>query len=284
MIDKFEKNILLPGMLYAEYAKVDALNASLLKQMHRSPAHAKAWLDNRELDEETTEALEFGSAFHAALLEPQRFREFMVVRPKFDRRTKLGKQLDIEFEYSLPINAIVVKEKWLEQITGMLNSLLFHPLASQLLTEGVRETCLFWNDEKTQVPCKARFDFVSSGGIPIDIKTTIDAQHETASRHIFSEDRLYWLQAGHYAAGAKATKVCMSDSFIFIFIEKKPPYALSIKSFEGPDLEVAMIHRDRLVKKYKQAVETGIWDGYPVNPSLAVTSGDWFFKKYGGDE
>lgn len=278
----YQKNVLIPDLPFEAYSKVDALNASLIKKIHKSPAHAKAYLDKLETEDEDSEALLFGSAFHAALLEPQRFKEFLKVSPKADRRTTAGKAIAAEFEASLIEGDIVVKESWLEQITGMLLSIKNHPLANPLLTNGVRENCLFWDDPETGVPCKARFDFISHEGIPIDIKTARDAQPDRASREIFSDDRLYWLQAGHYVSGAKVTNVCCHDSFTFIFIEKTPPYALSVKIMEGPDLDASMDHRNRLVRKYKKSMESGIWESYPPEPTIA-TVGDWFMQKYSKD-
>jgi len=267
---------------YEQYAKVDALNASLIKKLHCSPAHAKAYMDKLN-EQEETEALLFGSAFHAALLEPTRFRDFMKVFPKCDRRTTIGKQQAAEFEASLVDGDIIVQEKWLTQITGMLNAISNHAMAAPLLTTGVREACLYWEDPKFGVTCKARYDFISTDGIPLDIKTARDANPDRVSRTIFSEDLLYFLQAGHYSSGAEATKVALPEAFGFIFIEKEPPYALCVKMMEGADLQVSKLHRDRLVKKYAAAKRTNIWPSYDPRPTVA-SAGDWFLQRYGSDE
>ena len=270
---------LIQDQSYEEYAKVDALNASLIKKLHDSPAHAKAYLDKQD-EKEPTEALLFGSAFHAALLEPSRFKDFMKVKPKFDRRTNVGKAADAEFDFNLKEGDIVVKEEWMTQITGMLNAISNHETAAPLLTTGMREVCLYWEDPKTGILCKARYDFITTDGIPVDIKTTRDAKPENAWKSVFSDDLLYFLQAGHYSSGAEATGVCMPDSFNFLFIEKEPPYGISVKVMEKADLEVSKFHRDRLVKNYADAKASGIWPCYDPRPTM-VSAGDWFAEKYG---
>lgn len=271
------KGRLIPDMPFSEYQMIDGLNATLLKQLHRSPAHMKAYLSEIR---EPTEALLFGSAFHAALLESERFRDFMRVQPKFDRRTTVGKEAAADFEASLQPGDIVVNEEWMESITGMIGALQAHPLARPLLETGVRESVLVWDDPETGVTSKARFDFISHQGIPIDVKTTRDARPSAATRAIYSEDLLYFVQLGHYAAGAEATKVCDSDSFNFLFIEKEAPYGLCVKVVDGADLEAAVHHRNNLVKQYQRCKEVNIWPCYDPAPTRADAS-DWFIEKYG---
>lgn len=278
------KDKLIQGMPFEEYSKIQAINATQLKKIHKSAAHLKAFLekqdDEDDEDDDEKESLLFGSAFHAALLEPVRFKDFLKVFPKCDRRTIVGKKIASDFAASLAPGDIVVKEKWINQITGMLKSLESHSLVSKLLINGSREVCLFWDDEETGELCKCRFDFITDDGIPLDIKTTRDAHPEKASKTIFSDYLLYWIQAGHYASGAKKTKVCNWEAFNFIFIEKEPPYALSVKVLEGLDLDVAMTHRNKLMRQYSNAKKTNIWESYSPEPTLAV-SGDWFLNKYG---
>src|SRR5574343_1040389 len=52
-------------MSNAEYHRSPAIGSSLLSRLAKSPAHAKAYLDNPP---EETPAMAFGSAFHTAVL------------------------------------------------------------------------------------------------------------------------------------------------------------------------------------------------------------------------
>lgn len=274
-----QSGVLIKDLPFESYKSVDALNASKLKILHKSEAHLKADLENPK---EQTEAMLYGHAFHAALLEPKRFREFLIVEPNFDRRTKQGKLEHKNFHENLKPDQIIVKEEWVDEISGMLESLKNHPTAGPLLTKGIREVCLFWNDDG--IPKKLRYDFVTDDGIPIDIKTIQDAHPENCNREIFKEIRLYWVQAGHYSNGAEATGVCNSDVFIFIFIEKKPPYSVCVKTLESPILDVAKSYvKNDLYPRYKKCIETGVWPGYSPHITQADV-GTWFLEKYDRQE
>ena len=56
------------AMPAAQYHATDAVSASLLKQIQRSPAHAMAYLQQQQ---EPTPAMLFGTAFHTCVLESE---------------------------------------------------------------------------------------------------------------------------------------------------------------------------------------------------------------------
>ena len=77
---------IMHDMPAADYHAAKALSKSGLDQFRKSPAHFRAWQDGRTKNE-TSPALEFGSAAHCAVLEPERF----VITYKLftgDRRSK----------------------------------------------------------------------------------------------------------------------------------------------------------------------------------------------------
>ena len=71
-----------------QYHSHPAVGHSGLVRIMRSPAHYKDVLTDPP---DPTPAMRLGTAFHTALLEPDRFGQTFVVAPKFDRRTKEGK-------------------------------------------------------------------------------------------------------------------------------------------------------------------------------------------------
>src|SRR5690349_7675909 len=76
-----------------------AVGSSHLKSIARSPAHYwSEWLDPSRPPRTDTPAKWLGKAVHAAILEPERFKSDYVVGPRFDRRTKAGKEAAAAFE------------------------------------------------------------------------------------------------------------------------------------------------------------------------------------------
>ena len=67
----------------AEYHSNNAISRSSLFQMSRSPAHFKYAMENKETE---TDALRFGTMFHAFVLEPELFEKNYILVDKIDRR------------------------------------------------------------------------------------------------------------------------------------------------------------------------------------------------------
>jgi len=69
--------------------KRDYLSYSALKAYAKSPNHYLMYV-GREFVE--TPAMVLGSALHCLVLEPQEWSKRYITAPKFDRRTKAGKE------------------------------------------------------------------------------------------------------------------------------------------------------------------------------------------------
>ena len=88
-----------------DYRNDEAFSRSQLFKLSKSPAHFKYALENPEVE---TPALAFGTAFHAYVLEKDKFDSEYIVAPKLDRRTKEGKALAAQIEASgkIPLSLI----------------------------------------------------------------------------------------------------------------------------------------------------------------------------------
>lgn len=176
----------------------------------------------RENPQPPTNALIFGQAFHMAILQPEIYYDNFAVAPVSDRRTKAWK----EFCAKNP-NKISIEKEWQETISEMKDKLLADPFVRQLLS-GEHEKPYFWTDKLTGEECKCRADCITEIGgnvYVVDIKTC-----ENAATDVFmgkSVDYGYPLQAAMYCEGVKQAtgREC---SFVFIAIEKSPPYAVNI--------------------------------------------------------
>lgn len=251
---------LLENISFEKYAAYEGINSSGLKHILRSPAHYYEYRYNR-VEEKDSDALIFGSLFHYAVLEPDLFSKKYIVKPKFDMRTKDGKVQDFEWMKEYVRNdTILVPERMSKRLNEMVNKVLTHTRARDLLSKGVRETTLFWNDRETGELCKCRPDFISAQGHLIDIKTSKDAREQKFSKDILNYQ--YHIQAAHYCEGGRVTKQYDPDVFIFLVIEKDPPYEIGIYPSGSSVLGVGDQDRSTAMQIYAKCRKENRWPGY----------------------
>lgn len=232
---------LYPGTTREAYERIEAINFSILKHYRRSPAHARQAMLHPE---RPTEAMEFGSAFHLAVLEPQSFGKEVVAAPKVDRRTA----------------AALVKE------------LLSSP--------GKNELAVVWTDRPTGLRCKALLDRVTQWAgwtVVIDFKTCEDASPDSfaraCGRYSYHEQAAFYLQGLH-------TLAPINRRWLWVAVEKSEPYGVA--TYE-PDrdsmIEGEIVVRDHLTL-HARCLRDNNWPGYiaQVNalrlPRYAFTSGE----------
>ena len=72
----------------------------------------------------------------------------------------------------------------------------------------------------------------------------------------------YHVQAAHYSVGAHAATGDWPD-YAIIAVEKKPPYACAIYTFDQEAMAVGMQRREEALNRYAECVVTGRWPAYP---------------------
>lgn len=254
----------------AEYHAHPAVSKSVLDKIARSPLHARAYLDGQR--DEPTSAMQFGTALHSAILEPDIFaRQYATFSG--DRRTKDGKA---RYEELLSRGATVITAADHDVITAMVTSIRNHPTAAKLLQAGIAEASVFWQDQDTGLDCKCRPDWWSrEDGLVVDIKTTEDASPAGFARSVAAYR--YHVQAAHYRAGTKASR------FVFVAIEKKAPYAVAVYELDPVSLDVGWQARNYDLATYEVCARTNHWPGYPTEIQ-PLTLPAWAFPKTESEE
>lgn len=191
-----------------EYRAVDAISKSDLDLAHKSPALLE-WV--RNAPSEPNDTADIGNALHCALLEPEHFANEYYEMPKFDKRTKAGKEQAAAFEQTMAGKTPIP-----DMVIAMRDSVLAHPVARDLLTsDGVSESSIFF--EIDDIKCKCRPDRIVSGKhILVDVKTTDDIE----KFHYSIRDYRYHVQAAFYSDGYAALtgEVPM---FLFVVVGKR---------------------------------------------------------------
>lgn len=235
----------------AQYHATDAVSASLLKQIAKSPAHAMAYLQQQQ---EPTPAMLFGTAFHTCVLESERFNDEYAVF-EGDKRTKAGKET---YESLVASGKTIISATDYAIITAMAEAIGDHSAASKLVRGGGQtEVSMFWDDDETGLACKCRPDIWlmrGAGSVIVDLKTTEDASPEGFARSIQTYG--YGIQAAHYLAGSGA------DAFIFVAVEKKAPFAVAVYELDPLSLEISEAKRRDLLQLWSDCRESDSFPAY----------------------
>lgn len=265
---------------FDEYAEWDAVNATILNGLSRTPAHVRYELLHG--GKEPTPSLDLGWLVHLAVLEPERFEAEVVVPPKVDRRTKVGKAEWAKFQAEHG-DAILVDADTYAKVNAMAVSVFQHETAAEFFQRpGQTEISIVWDDKEFGLRCKARIDRVSSiGDWPIigDLKTARNAARSAFERAIHNYG--YHVQAVHYLAGLEALYPTggMHRRFVFFVVESEAPYLCAAYELDEAAIAEAETVRRRHLATWKQCIETGNYPGYPQGIDY-VSLPPWAFKNF----
>ena len=246
-------------MTNAEYRQREGLASTDIKRMMKSMATWKYLKDNPE-DDHDTPSLKFGRAYHKFCLEPYDFENEFVVSPKFDRRTKEGKEQYAAFEKEAEGKEIIDEEAY-EKLVAMREMLYKTPFVKKLIN-GEHEKSFFWTDKKTGIKCKCRpdsFGMLGSQPICVDLKTTTDAETDAFMRSALKFN--YDIQASHYTAGLEEA-YGQEYAFVFIAQETTAPYLVNVLQADDFFMQNGREVRDTMLETYKKCVELDEWPAY----------------------
>ena len=256
------------------HADKSSISASGLKHLLKSPAHFKyEWMKSPK---DKTPAQRMGELFHAAILEPERFRENMVIQPDFNRRTNAGKAAEADFLSKLPETAIVVSEDDYHWLCGAIESVYSHPIARGALRGGERELTGVFRDPETGLKCRIRPDLIiRDKNIILDVKTCQDASQRAVERVIWQY--AYDLQAAFYLHGSQIIEQKVYDTYLWLFVEKTAPYVTTLWKADQAWLEIGSQRMKRSLHKLTSSIEAGEFPGYQ-NEAEWISPPDWAMK------
>ena len=241
------------------YHSGPGLNQSMLKGYAKTPAHAKMMMDGMKF---SSDAMRLGTACHASVFEPSKFNDEYATGPECDRRTKEGKSTWSTFIDANPGRKLLSLDD-AATIRGIVSSLKTHPYFEYISGgHGFPELSYYW--ESLGNLCKGRFDWITSTDVPLDegqeriifdLKTTeYGVSKEDCERTI--KGLGYHIQAAWYLTGVP------DANFVFIFAEKKPPYAVTFYQV-GPQMrEKGHEEVERLLGKHLECVAKRSWPSH----------------------
>jgi len=213
-VNKTEALGIVQNLPFEEYRQQSGLNQSTLKQwFSATPKKTTAY--------KNYQALQFGSAGHCLLLEPEMFPELYVRAPEgLNQRGKTGKKRWAEYEEQHPGKILLRTGEW-ERLENIRKVFEIHPQIKKLWKNGSAEVSLFWQDSEFALDCKARLDwFDADSAIIVDLKFTNNIAKAGVQKPI---QDFYAVQASWYVRAVTQLTTKVPD-FFFIFIEKYAPH------------------------------------------------------------
>lgn len=254
---------------YADYAALDAVNWSTLKEMRRSPRHYLHRLKNPKAD---TSRLALGRATHTAVFEPDRFMLDYVLWDG-DRRGKAY----TAFCEQHPDQTILKVEEY-ETCLAMRDAVRSHPVAGPLLTPpGEAEKVITWTDAATGLACKGRIDWWRVG-LLCDLKTTATIDRRRFASTVFEMG--YHGQGAFYRAGLIANGLDAAP-FRIIAVEAAAPHDVAVFTLDDDALYQGELLVADLLALVAAGRFSGQWPGaYPEEVPLSLPA--WAFPKEEG--
>ncbi len=219
------------------YADNSYVTNSMLTKLNKGPGHLQHYLNGGVED---SPALNFGKAFHLYILERDKYDTDVAV---FFGKTRRGKEWESFAESNVGKTIISYKEAL--KIEQMGKSLFSKKAIRESLTDSgnTYESVAIGNINNT--PCKGKADIVNKNkGMIIDLKTTQSVNPADFRRSCYKYG--YHRQAYFYK------ELFQAKEFLFICIEKEPPYAVGIFHTSDAFIEQGHDEVSNLLEQYNE--------------------------------
>jgi hypothetical protein len=250
------KNGFYKSLSMDDYHAAEGLNKSALSDLAISPAHYKA----RKLEPKTFAAADLGTAVHLMVLEPEMSEAIIITPPKEVLSKSGGKNTNAfrEWVSAQPDDCIILNTDEYDQAQYMRDAVIGHPRYIDLLTGGNQEVSAFWTDPQG-LTRKCRPDYLNDA-YAVDLKTAISAHPAQFGRQAYNL-HYHWSASWTLDIIAAITGG-YSREYIFVCVEKEPPYAVACYSTPQEIIDMARNEIAPIVAQYRACLETDIWPGY----------------------
>ena len=230
----------------------DAIDASLLHWWHQ--------YINPEREPEEAKHFDIGTATHTAILEPDRLSETVIKSPPYNLRSSTARAERDQFIAENPGKVVLLPEEY-ETVLRIRDRVHSHPIARGLLAGGRAELSYFGCDPETGETIKCRPDYMHDNGFAIiDLKST-----KNAAPAAFAKDAAnmhYDISVPWYLDVLDNLYGETPQHFIWLAVEKEPPYAIGIYYAQPADIDRARECARRNFMRLVNAKRTNQWPDY----------------------
>lgn len=258
-----------------EYHSHASISRSGLVEVGKTPKHYWYKYLSGEYQDKKTNALRFGGGFHTLTLENHKFKDVCAIIPKDAPRRPSITQINAkkpsedtlkqiawwsEFDEKNRIKTLIKADE-LAEMKLMAESVLAEPMSKKVINaSGKIEASFFWHDDNYEIDLKCRPDYYRDDGIVLDLKTCESAAGEEFERSI--ANYFYDVQAYMCMEGIEKVTGKRPASFIFVCVEKTPPYCAAFYSATDELLESGRIRFNHLADIYAACRKKNHWPGY----------------------
>lgn len=269
---------LVRGMPFDDYLAVDALSASAMKLLARSPWHYKNRIPMKQ-----TRPMLCGSLVHCAQLEPDAVAARYAVVPGDAPNRPTRRQWEAknpsatsqaamawwrDYEAQCGNRTIVAAEDY--AITQQqLAAIQAEPYLREVFSEGEAEVSVFWIDPATGVYCKARPDFlrITRGEARIvELKSTADESPDGFSRVLSTMG--YHRARAHYIEGVEAVTGLKVAEYVFAVVSSAPPVLAVPYWLDEEDAQQGADECAELRETFARCLRENQWPAYGSGPQL----------------
>ena len=250
---------------HADPCGTPSLSSSIAKAIYaQSPLHA--WTKHPKLNPNyvhgsASESMELGTVIHALILEGT---DNITIVDADNWRTNAAKA---ERDEARDHGTIALLRKDYDRVSRLIESVRrtmeqFAVSPALFGGNGAPEQTLTWVEEGG-VQCRALLDWLHDDrGTVDDLKTTgLSAAPEAWSRSLIKNG--YDIQAAFYLRGLRALFGDADREFRFVVVETTEPFAVSVFGLSPDALRLADAKVEFAVRKWRQAISSGVWEGYP---------------------
>lgn len=249
------------------YHSHNSISNSGLRLVDRSAAHYK-YAPKRE----STRAMVIGSALHMAVLEPDEFCKTYIQTLATDRRSKEYQIYSDEYGDN---RVLTLRES--KHVEGIRDS-LWSKFGELLSLPGHNELSGFSIDPETGVVCRHRFDKLTTTGIAIDLKTTLDGRNDAFSRSIQAYS--YHVQCAFYQDQFSWITDNELNDFLFLVVESDSPYAAKMYRLNQESIGIGRSIYRKSLNEFAKCKESGIWPAYECDEIEEISIPEWALNQH----
>lgn len=253
----------LPEHIYHSDPYGDSLSSTEAKEILKSPAHLHHY---RTTPREPKPVFDLGSAVHTLALGtgwPIYVSDYGSWR---------SKDAQVEAEGARAEGKIPLLRKDHDAAQRIAEAVREHPIAGPLFEGRGRAEVSMFGQHESGVKLRGRCDWITEGGIIVDLKTAMNPDPAEFARTAYTLS--YDLQAAHYELTYQLATGQRPRGFIHVLVGKEEPNLVAVVQLDDDFLEIGRQKLHRAIARYKHALDTDEWGGYP-NIIHSVSPQNW---------